>query len=152
FFVALILTIPIILYSPLGQSLLHITLPTPIPINWLLFILATPVVFWTGWIFLSGAASALRHRTLDMSVLIAVSVLTAYIFSVYLTFTGDRETFYDAAAMLVTFVLFGHWLEMRARKGTTESLRALLDLVPETAIVVRNGQEVELPTEQIVTG
>ncbi|PZR94486.1 MAG: hypothetical protein DLM69_12415, partial [Candidatus Chloroheliales bacterium] len=59
FFVALVLTIPVILYSPLGQSLLHITLPTPIPVNWLLLILTTPIVFWAGWIFVGGAFSAL---------------------------------------------------------------------------------------------
>ncbi len=72
FFVALLLTIPVILYSPLGQGLLHRTLPTPIPVNWLLFLLTTPIVFWAGWIFVGGAFSALRARTLDMSVLIAI--------------------------------------------------------------------------------
>ena len=58
--------------------------------------------------------------------------------------------FFDAAAMLVTFVLFGHWMEMKSRKGTSESLRALLDLVPPTATVVRDGREVEVPTAEIV--
>ncbi len=152
FFFALIFTIPIILYSSLGQSLLHISLPSPIPVNWLLFILATPVVFWAGWIFVGGAFTALRNRNLDMSVLIATGVLTAYLFSAYLTFSGGSDTFYDAAAMLVTFVLFGHWMEMRSRKGTTDSLRALFDLVPPQATVIRNGQEVEVPTADVIVG
>ncbi len=152
FFVALILTIPVILYSPLGQSLLHVTLPTPIPVNWLLFILTTPIVFWAGWIFVGGAFSALRARQLDMSVLIATGVLTAYLFSAYITFTGGSDTFYDAAAMLVTFVLFGHWMEMRSRKGTTESLRALFDLVPPQATVIRDGKEVQVNTADVVVG
>ncbi len=152
FFFALIFTIPIILYSSLGQSLLHISLPSPIPVNWLLFILATPVVFWAGWLFVGGAFTALRNRSLDMSVLIATGVLTAYLFSAYLTFTGGSDTFYDAAAMLVTFVLFGHWMEMRSRKGTTDSLRALFDLVPPLATVIRNGQEVEVPTADVIVG
>lgn len=152
FFVALLLTIPVILYSPMGQGMLHITLPTPIPVNWLLFLLTTPIVFWAGWIFVGGAFSALRARTLDMSVLIATGVLTAYLFSAYITFTGGLDTFYDAAAMLVNFVLFGHWMEMRSRKGTTESLRALFDLVPPQATVIRGGQEVQVNTADVVVG
>ncbi len=152
FFVALLLTIPVILYSPLGEGLLHRTLPTPIPVNWLLFLLTTPIVFWAGWIFVGGALSALRARTLDMSVLIATGVLTAYLFSAYITVTGGLDTFYDAAAMLVTFVLFGHWMEMRSRKGTTESLRALFDLVPPQATVIRGGQELQVNTADVVVG
>ncbi len=152
FFVALLLTIPVILYSPLGQGLLHTTLPTPIPVNWLLFLLTTPIVFWAGWIFVGGAFSALRARTLDMSVLIATGVLTAYLFSAYITFTGGLDTFFDAAAMLVTFVLFGHWMEMRSRKGTTESLRALFDLVPPQATVIRAGHEVQVNTAEVIVG
>ena len=152
FFVALLLTIPIILYSPLGVSLLHISLPTPVPVNWLLLVLATPVVFWSGWIFVGGAFNALRAHNLDMSVLIATGVLTAYLFSVYLTFSGGSDTFFDAAAMLVTFVLFGHWMEMRSRKGTTESLRALFDLVPPTATVIRGGADLQVSTAEVIVG
>jgi len=152
FFVALGLTLPVILYSPLGQSLLQRTLPTPLPVPWLLFLLTTPIVFWAGWLFVGGAFRALRARTLDMSVLIATGVLTAYLFSAYITVTGGTDTFFDAAAMLVTFVLFGHWMEMRARKGTTESLRALFDLVPPQATVIRAGQEVQVDTAAVVVG
>ncbi len=151
FFAALLLTIPIILYSPLGAGL-GLRLPSPIPVNWLLLILTTPVVFWAGWIFVGGAFSALRRRSLDMSVLIATGVLAAYLFSVYITLTGGMETFYDAAAMLVTFVLFGHWMEMRSRRGTTDSLRALFDLVPPKATVIRGGQELEVNTADVVVG
>jgi magnesium-transporting ATPase (P-type) len=87
-----------------------------------------------------------------MSVLIATGVLAAYVFSVVITIGDLGETFYEAAAMLVTFVLFGHWMEMKARRGTTDSLRALFDLVPPTATVVRNGQDVEVPTTEIAVG
>ncbi|MDQ2809708.1 MAG: hypothetical protein M3Z04_22765 [Chloroflexota bacterium] len=152
FFVALLLTVPVILYSQLGAGLLHRTLPTPIPVNWLLLLLTTPIVFWAGWMFVGGAFSALRARSLDMSVLIATGVLTAYLFSAYITITGGTDTFFDAAAMLVTFVLFGHWMEMRSRKGTTESLRALFDLVPPQTTVIRGGQEVQVNTADVVVG
>ncbi len=152
FFGALLLTIPVILYSQLGVALLHRTLPTPLPVNWLLLLLTTPIVFWAGWMFVGGAVSALRARQLDMSVLIATGVLTAYLFSAYITVTGGTDTFFDAAAMLVTFVLFGHWMEMRSRKGTTESLRALFDLVPPQATVIRGGQEMQVNTAAVLVG
>jgi Cu2+-exporting ATPase len=86
-----------------------------------------------------------------MSVLIATGVLAAYLFSVLITFLGG-ETFYEAAAMLVTFVLFGHWMEMRSRRGTNEALRALFDLVPPQATVIRDGVEVTIPSSEVHLG
>lgn len=114
-------------------------------------ILTTPVVFKFGSIFPVGAYQALRKKTLNMMVLIAIGVLTAYIFSVFITFIGG-ETFFDAAAMLVTFVLFGHWMEMKSRRGTSDALRALFDLVPPQARVIRNGKEILLETSEVVIG
>src|SRR5262249_13301408 len=128
-------------------------LPTfGLPASWIMLALATPVVWWAGWIFIGGAAVALRYRALNMAVLIATGVLAAYLFSVLLTLIGSEEVFFEAATMLVTFVLFGHWMEMKSRRGTTDALRALFALVPPTALVVRDGQELELPTEQVVVG
>jgi P-type Cu2+ transporter len=152
FLVALLLTIPTVLYSPIGRDLFGLDLPSPLPNEWTMLFLATPVVFWSGWIFLSGAYRALRHRALDMSVLIATGVLAAYLASLALMFLGGEDVFFEAAAMLVTFVLFGHWMEMRSRRGTTDALRALFDLVPPTATVLRGGREVEVPTAEIVVG
>jgi Cu2+-exporting ATPase len=152
FLVALLLTIPTVLYAPLGRDFFGVELPTPIPAEWIMLFLSTPVVFWSGWIFISGAWRALRYRSLDMSVLIATGVLAAYLASIVLMVAGNDEVFFEAAAMLVTFVLFGHWMEMKSRKGTTDALRALFDLVPPTATVVRDGQEVEVPTADIVVG
>jgi len=150
FFVALILTIPTILYSPLGTGLFNLDLPTgPFGHNWILLVLSTPVVWWAGWIFVGGAIRSLRHRALNMSVLVATGVLAAWGFSVGITLAGLGETFFEAAAMLVTFVLFGHWMEMKSRRGTTDALRALFDLVPPTATVIRDGTEIELPTSEI---
>jgi Cu2+-exporting ATPase len=149
FFVALVLTIPTVLYSPLGMNLLGVRLPTfGLGENVIMLILSTPVVFYSGWIFISGAYHSLRRRTLNMSVLIATGVLAAYLFSVLITFLGG-ETFYEAAAMLVTFVLFGHWMEMRSRRGTNDALRALFDLVPPQATVIRDDEEVEIPSSEV---
>jgi cation transport ATPase len=156
FFVSLVLTIPVILYSPLGVNLFKLHLPTPFGINpnWVLLILATPVVWWGGWIFHSGAWRALRNRTLDMNVLVSLGVLVAYFFSVFATvFAPQVETSYDAAAMLVTFVLFGHWMEMRSRRGSSDALNALLSLAPTQANVIRTNGEVEtVPVERVQVG
>ncbi len=149
---SLILTIPIILYSPLGVSFLNIHMPQPIPGNWILFILTTLVFFYGGWLFLYSSYFALRDRVLNMSVLIAVGISAAYFSSVYLTFIGSKDTYYDAAAMLITFVLFGHWVEMKSRRGTTDALQALFNLVPPQARLLKNGKEVMVPTSEIQVG
>lgn len=142
FWISFFLTIPVIFYSELGSKLLKIQLPTPILTNWLLFFLATPIVFWCGSIFIIGAYHSLRSKKLNMSVLIATGVLTAYLFSIIILLQGGKETFFDAAAMLVTFVLFGHWMEMKSRRGTSDALRALFNLVPPQATIIQNGKEV----------
>jgi Cu2+-exporting ATPase len=87
-----------------------------------------------------------------MAVLIAVGITAAYLFSVVLTFIGSVETFYEASAMLTTFVLFGHWMEMKSRRGTTDALQALFNLVPPTARVIRNGKEEIIPTSDVKVG
>lgn len=150
FYFALILSIPIILYSPLGTRVLNLQLPSPIPEGWLLFILTTPVIFYSGFIFIYGSYRALKNRTLNMSVLVATGIVAAYFFSVILTILGADDSYYEAAAMLTTFVLFGHWMEMKSRRGTNESLRALFELVPSMTRVERDGQELEIPSKEVV--
>ncbi|OGN07433.1 MAG: copper-translocating P-type ATPase [Candidatus Yanofskybacteria bacterium RIFCSPHIGHO2_02_FULL_38_22b] len=151
FLISFLLSIPIFLYSSVGINFFGFNLPTPIPVNWFLLILTTPIVFWTGSIFITGTYYSLKARKLNMSVLIATGVLAAYLFSVLLTFIRpESETFYEAAALLVTFVLFGHWMEMKSRRGTSDALRALFDLVPPKANVIRNGKEISIPSAEII--
>lgn len=149
---SLIFTLPIVLYSPLGEEIFGISLLPPIPVNWLLFILATPVFFYGGWLFLYSTYWALREKTLNMAVLIATGISAAYFASILLTVKGSSETYYDAAVMLISFVLFGHWLEMKSRRGTTDALQALFDLVPPQARVIRGGKEVLIPTNEVQLG
>lgn len=152
FFVALLLSVPVTWLSG------HVPgLPSPLPhtghlAHLALFTLTTPVVLYSGWIFLAGAVSALRSRTLDMSVLIATGVVAAYGASVYLSFTPGSPVYYEAAAMLVAFVLFGHWMEMKSRRGTSNALRALFDLVPPSAVVLHDGEPHEMPTSEVQVG
>ena len=154
FFAALILTLPVFFYSPLAFSLLKLQLPTPFGIspNWISLVFATPIVWWAGWIFHSGAWRALRNRTLNMNVLVSLGVLVAYLFSVYVSFFAPQaETSYDAAALLVTIVLFGHWMEMRSRRGSSDALNALLRLVPAQANVIgADGQVSTVPVAQVL--
>jgi Cu2+-exporting ATPase len=153
FFLALVLTIPTLLVSPLARNTFGIELVGVRTANWVMLVLSTPVVGWAGWPFIAGAVTSLRYRALNMSVLIATGVLAAWGFSVVLTLIQpDQETFYEAGAMLVTFVLFGHWMEMKSRRGTTDALRALFELVPPSATVIRDGVEQEVPTSDIVVG
>lgn len=152
FWFAFILTLPIIAYSPLGEKIFGLQLPTPIPAPWLLFILTTPVFFYSGWIFLYSTYKALQQKIVNMAVLIAVGITAAYGFSIVLTLTGSADSYYEAAAMLITFVLFGHWMEMKSRRGTTDALQALMNLVPPQARVMRNGKEVIVPTAEVKIG
>jgi Cu2+-exporting ATPase len=150
FWVALALSALVVLISPMGQMIgIHLPLSAAVR-SWTLLVLTTPIVFWCGWIFVAGAFHSLVSRRLDMSVLIAVGVLAAYLASVYLTVIGSKELFYEAAAMLVTFVLFGHWMEMKSRRGSSDALHALFNLVPPKAHVLRSGKETEIPTTEVV--
>ncbi|HEY0651070.1 copper-translocating P-type ATPase, partial [Phenylobacterium sp.] len=110
-------------------------------------------VFYSAWIFFDGAYRALRNRTLDMMVLVAVAVGAGWVYSVGVTVTGGGEVFYEAAAMLTTFVLLGHWFEMRARGGANEAIRALMDLAPKTARRVRDdGSDEEVTLDLVLAG
>jgi len=152
FLLALVLTIPVVLLSPVGVNWFGLELIESLDVrNWLMLALSAPVVWYAGWVFLGGAWTSLRSHALNMSVLVATGVLAAWLSSAFLTIVGE-ETFFEAAGMLVTFVLFGHWIEMKSRRGTSDSLRALFDVVPPSATVLREGQEVELPTAEIVVG
>jgi Cu2+-exporting ATPase len=152
FVLTFVLAIPVFLYSPLATDVFGLNLPSPfgLPLDILLFILSTPAVLWGGQMFFVGAYRALRNRILDMSVLVALSVGAGYLFSVAATFLFEGEVFYEASVVLLAFVLFGHWMEMRARAGASNAIRALLDLAPPKATVIRDGHPVEVPTSEVL--
>jgi Cu2+-exporting ATPase len=154
FLVALAFTIPIVLWSMVGTNLLGTELATPFGLDhdvWQ-FLLSLPVVLYASSIFFTGAVAALRARTLDMMVLVAVAIGVGWLYSVAVTFFVDGEVFYEAAGMLATFVLLGHWFEMRARGGANDAIRKLLDLAPPKAVVLRDGEAVEVPTAEVNVG
>jgi P-type Cu2+ transporter len=154
FLVAALFAIPIAVWSPVGEFLFGTTPPTPFGIGVELwqFLLSLPVVFYSSWVFFRGAYLALKARTLDMMVLVAVAIGTGWVYSVAATFWIEGDVFYEAAAFLAVFVLLGHWFEMRARGGANDAIRALLDLAPPRAVVIREGRELELPTAEVEVG
>ncbi|HET9896118.1 MAG TPA: heavy metal translocating P-type ATPase [Streptosporangiaceae bacterium] len=154
FGVAAVLSVPILLWSSIGRNVLGFTTAAPFGLRddvWLL-LLSLPVIFYSSWIFFAGAIRALRARTLDMMVLVAVAIAAGWLYSLSVTFSGGGDTFYEAATVLAAFVLLGHWLEMRARGGASDAIRTLLDLAPPTATVIRDGKAVDVATAEIAAG
>ena len=154
FLVAAVLSVPVLLWSPIGREVFGFTVAAPFGLRDDVFslLLSLPVIFYSAWIFFDGAVRALRARTLDMMVLVAVGVGAGWVYSLVITLTGGGEVFYEAATVLTAFVLLGHWFEMRARGGANDAVRALLELAPPQAVVLRDGVEVEIPTAEVVTG
>src|SRR5207245_3650239 len=153
FVVSLVLTLPILAFSPMGAIVgLPATTPFGLSMGLFGFLLATPVVWWGGWPFISAAWRALRRAEANMMTLIALGILVSYAYSVAATFFFRGEVFYEAAAMLTTFSLAGHWLEMRSRFATGKAVEALLRLAPATSRVRRQGREIEVPLEEVVVG
>ena len=151
--VSTILSLPLIIFSPAGAVFgLPSMPPFGLSMGLLGFLLATPIVWWGGWPFISGAWRALRAGEVNMMTLIALGILVSYFYSVAATFLFPGNVFYDAAAMLTTFSLAGHWLEMRSRFATGKAVETLLKLAPATARVNRSGSEVEVPLDQVVVG
>ncbi|HEY5984841.1 MAG TPA: heavy metal translocating P-type ATPase [Streptosporangiaceae bacterium] len=154
FAVAGLLSVPILLWSPIGRNVLGFRAAAPFGLRddiWLL-LLSLPVIFYSAWIFFDGAVRALRARTLDMMVLVAVAIGAGWLYSLVVTLTGGGDTFYEASTVLAAFVLLGHWVEMQARGGANDAIRTLLDLAPPKATVIRDGETVEVTTAEVTAG
>jgi P-type Cu+ transporter len=131
--------------------------------RWAQFILSTPVVLWAGWPFFQRGWQSIRNRSLNMFTLIAIGVGTAYLYSAVVMLLphvfppsfaghGKIDIYFEAAAVITVLVLLGQVLELRARSRTGSAIRALLDLAPNTARVVRNGEERDVPVEDVQKG
>ncbi len=152
FWIALAFTAVIFVYAPMGLALPTPAPPFGLPLDVWLFLLASGAILYPGWPFVIAAYRALQNGVLNMAVLVVLSVGTGYLFSVGATFFFAGVQFYEAAAVLLVFILLGHWLEMRARAGASAAIRALLDLAPPMANVIRDGREVEVPTAEVRAG
>ena len=151
FWVVLALAVPVLLLSPTIQRWFGFTLTFP-GARYLLFVLATIITFYGAWPFYKNARKALSSGLLDMSVLVSLAVSAGYLFSVGATFIFTAVDFYWEVSTLVAVLLFGHWLEMRAVRGTAGALRELVKLIPPTANRIVGDQIEEVPTAQVQVG
>jgi len=144
FFFGLALTIPIVFIT------YFLTFPEK---NYVLLALTTPVQFVVGFHFYRGAYNSIRNRFADMNVLVALSASTAYIYSVYSTFfPAGGMAFYEASAVVITTITLGLLLEDMAVERTGETIKKLMALQPKTAIVARDGEEKEIPIDEVQVG
>jgi P-type Cu+ transporter len=121
--------------------------------NWLMLLLATPVQFYVGWQYYVGAFKALRNKSANMDVLIAMGSSIAYLYSLPIVFgwlTG--HVYLETAAVIITLIRLGKFLEARAKGRTSEAIKKLMGLRPKTARLVRNGAEIDVPVDEVVTG
>jgi Cu+-exporting ATPase len=123
-------------------------------VNWLFLALATPVQFYTGWDYYVGAYYAMRNRTANMDVLVAMGSSVAYVYSlVILLFSaGGQHVYFETSAVIITLIKLGKLLEARAKGQTGEAIRKLMGLRPKTARVVRDGVETDVPVEKVRVG
>ena len=146
--VGVVLTLPVVILSMFFMN----RFPGE---NFLLLALTTPVWAIVGWEFHRGAIKTLRHGSANMDTLISVGSTAAYVMSVVATFFPQivgSITFYDTAALIVTLIFLGKYLEARAKGQTNEAIKKLIGLQARTAHVVRGGKEVEIPIEQVRVG
>src|SRR3989338_5331750 len=140
------------MFIPYFPSIPHSTM------NSILFILTTVVQFKCGWRFYEGTWAALKHLGADMNVLVAVGTSTAYFYSAFVTFFpsvfpgGESEVYYDTAAVIITLILLGRYLEQRAKGRTSEAIKKLMGLQAKSAKVIRNGGEIEVSVEDLIVG
>ncbi len=147
--------IPLFLVG-LGQGLRGWLAGLEEPVNLLFFVLATPVQFVAGWRFYRGFFDAIRNRSANMDVLIAIGTSAAYGYSAIVTFLpflgvalADKGTYYDTAAVIIGLILLGKYWEEIAKGRAGDAIRKLMDLAPRTARVVRDGREEEIPIELV---
>jgi len=146
------LTIAILLLMYSGM----LGLPIPHQWNYLLqLLLATPVQFWAGWQFYKGMWAAARNKTADMNTLIVVGTTAAYGYSALLPLfssPGSIDLYFDTSAAIITLILLGRLLEARARGHTSDAIKKLIGLQAKTACVIRDGQEIDIPVEEVYVG
>jgi len=147
-FLSIMLTIPVTFFTYFWVDLPLLSR------EFLLFLLATPVEVVCGFPFFYGMVRGIRHGQLTMDTLVAVGTGAAYVYSTAKTFIPvlPGEVFFDAAVLLITFILMGRFLEAKARGKTSEAIRRLAELQVKTARVLRDGREVEVPIEEVKRG
>ncbi len=152
FWVSFILSIPIVIYSDITQQLLDFTPPQFPGSQFLPLVLASIIFFYGGWLFIASAVRELRAKMPGMMTLIALAISVAYVYSIYVVISGSGRDLFWELATLITVMLLGHWLEMRAVKGAQGALQELSKLLPDKAEVERDGKVVEISISELREG
>ncbi|WXG46282.1 MAG: copper-translocating P-type ATPase [Candidatus Atabeyarchaeum deiterrae] len=152
FIVAAIFTIPVLILSPSIQMWLRYTLPPFSYWSLLLVLCASVVILYGGFVFYRDSIRALRMRSLDMNVLVSIALLSAYLYSLGSTFLFVAPDFYWEISTLATFILFGHWMEMKAVRSASGALKELVKLIPPMTNVMRDGEIFSVPTFKVKVG
>lgn len=139
FWVSFILTVPVVLYADILRNIFKWTAPAFPGSEYITLVFGSIVFFYGGWVFLTGAWRELRARTPGMMTLIGIAICTAYFYSVYTVFAGIQGALFWELTTLITIMLLGHWLEMRAVSGAQGALKELSKLLPDKAEVVQGG-------------
>lgn len=156
-----LLLFPIFLLMSWDKLGLDRLMEIPIQTNFLIqLIIETPVQFWIGWQFYTGAIAAARHRTTNMNTLIAVGTSAAYIYSVFATFFPSffeiegytAEVYFDTAATIIVLILLGRLFEARAKGQTSDAIKKLIGLQAKTARIIKEGKEIDIPIEEVEIG
>lgn len=119
---------------------------------WLLFILTLPVQFWVGWEFYRGLVVLIKHRSADMDTLIAIGTLSAFLYSAAQITAPQPTLYFDTAAIIITLIILGRYLEALAKGRASEAIKKLMQLSVKTARVVRDSKEIEIPIEEVKVG
>ena len=148
FWFSLILTIPILILSPLIQHILGYELTFRFD-RYLLFGLSSLVYFYGGWPFLTGLADELKKKQPGMMTLIGVAITVAYGYSAAITFGLEGKSFYWELATLIDIMLLGHWIEMKSVMGASNALQQLVQLMPSEAHLLKDGQTKDVTIDQL---
>lgn len=151
FFISLILTIPLLILSPMIQMLLHFEF-TFVGANYVVFLLATIIFLYGGWPFLSGLFNELRAKNPGMMTLIGIAIIVAYFYSVAITFGLTGMSVFWELATLIDIMLLGHWLEMRSVMGASHALEALAKMLPNFAHLEKDANIVDVPLSELKVG
>ncbi|MFZ5827829.1 MAG: heavy metal translocating P-type ATPase [Bacillota bacterium] len=151
FIFSAVLTAPLLIYMFAELFGFH---PPMIFMNpWFQLVLTTPVQFYAGWQFYTDTWHNLKNRTANMSTLIAIGTTAAYLYSLAITIWGEQlgrnDYYYETAAVIITLIILGKYLEAVAKGRTSEAIKALMGLQAKTARVVRNGEQVDIPVEDV---
>ena len=149
FIVAAIFTIPVLILSPSIQSWIGYTLPSSVALNVVLAVSASIVILYGGLVFYKGSIRSFKMHTLDMNVLVSIALLAGYLYSLAATFLFKAPDFYWEISTLATFILFGHWMEMRAQRSASGALKELVKLIPPTANLIKDVDVSEVPTSNL---